>query len=261
MIKRVNSTGRRRIGSDHVSIEVHDGTETRTFDATIDLQDFEAPEGAEVVLEATCAGSNTIRRFSWGTVGQLIPPDDRALRDLHGANVFFSLKVIDRTEQFGRILGLAENIRPLKAGPRTASGRRGILPVENADLGDELWQLDFRKEDVFLLVNQRIKGLFERVRSDAIVFTLIYPAIIREVLQKALEEPFDDEEDSDRWPVLWLKFAKRLHPEGVIPSEADDDDARDEWVSEVVSAFCREHALRDKFIQAAGSGEAWEDTP
>lgn len=261
MIKRVNSTGRRRIGSDHVTIEVHEGQDPRTFDATIDLKDFEAPQEAAVFLEATCAGSNTIRRYSWGTVGQLMPPQDRALRDLHGENVFFSLKVIDRSERFGRILGLAENIRPLKAGPKTATGRRGILPVEKADLGDELWKLDFRSEDVFLLVNQRIQGLSERVRFDAAIYTLIYPAIIREVLQRALNEQTDDDEDSERWPVLWLKFGRRLHPEGFQPPESEDEDEREEWIAEVVSAFCREHCLREKFIQAAGSSEAWEETP
>ncbi|NMC21376.1 MAG: hypothetical protein GYA33_13270 [Thermogutta sp.] len=261
MIKRVNSTGRRRIGSDRVTIVVHEEQDPRTFDATIDLKDFEAPQDAAVVLEATCAGSNTIRRYSWGTVGQLLPPEDRTLRDLHGKNVFFSLKVIDRSERFGRILGLAENIRPSKAGPKTATGRRGILPVEEADLGDELWKLEFRSEDVFLLVNRRIQGLSGRVSWDASIYSLIYPAIIREILQRALDEQTDDEEDSDRWPVLWLKFARRLHPEGLEPPESEDVSEREEWISEVVSAFCREHSLREKFIQAAGVAEASEDMP
>jgi hypothetical protein len=261
MIKRVNSTGRRRINADRVTIQVHEGQSPRTFDATIDFKDFEAPQEADVVLEATCAGSNTIRRYSWGTVGQLSPPDDRALRDLHGENVFFSLKVIDRAERFGRILGLAENIRPLKGGPKAATGRRGILPVEKADLGDELWKLDFRPEDVFLLVNQRIQGLSERVRFDASIYPLIYPAIIREVLRRALDEQTDDEEDTERWPVLWLKFGRRLHPEGLQPPESEEEAEQEEWIAEVVSAFCREHSLREKFIQGAGSNSAWEETP
>jgi hypothetical protein len=261
VIKRVNSTGRRRISSDRIAIEVHEGQAPRTFDATIDLRDFEAPQEADVVLEATCAGSNTIRRYSWGTVGQLAAPDDRTLRDLHGENIFFSLKVIDRSERFGRILGLAENIRPLRAGSKTSTGRRGILPVEKADLGDELWRLDFRSEDVFLLVNQKIPGLSERVRFDASIYTLIYPAIIREILQRALDEQTDDEEDSERWPVLWLKYGRRLHPEGLQPPESEDEDEREEWIAEVVSAFCHEHSLREKFMQAAGSTAAWEEMP
>jgi hypothetical protein len=261
VIKRVNSTGRRRIGSDHITIEVHEGQEHRTFDATIDLNGFEAPDEAAVVLEATCAGSSTIRRYAWGTVGRLLPPDDRALRNLHGENVFFSLKVIDRSEKFGRILGLAENIRPLKGGPKTATGRRGILPVEKADLGAELWRLDFRSEDVFLLVNQKIPGLEEKVRFDASVFPLIYPAIIREVLRRAIsEDPTDEDEDSDKWEVRWRKFAQQLHPEGTLVTDDDDEQDQKDWIDEVVAAFCKQHSLGDKFIQAAGSNVAWDET-
>jgi hypothetical protein len=198
MIKRVNSTGRRRISREHIGIEVHEGR-PRSFDANIDLADFEAPSDAVVVLEATCAGSNTIRRFEWGTVNHLSAPSDRRLRDLNGENVFFSLKVIDRTERFGRILGLAENIRPIKGGPRTATGRRGILPVEQVDLGDELWKLSIRTEGVFLLVNKRVPGLADRVRFDPGLFPLIYPAIVRSVLREAFDELLPDEDDdSDR---------------------------------------------------------------
>lgn len=259
MIKRVNSTGRRRISRNHVVIEVFDGT-PRSFDAEIDLRDFDAPRDAVVVLEATCAGSNTISRYEWGSVTKLTPPQCRELRELHGENVFFSLKVIDRSERFGRILGLAENIRPLKGGPKTVVGRRGILPVEQVDLGDELWRLDFRTEDVFLLVNQRVPELADRIRFDAAVYSLIYPSIIREILIRALDEVLDDDEEGDRWPVLWRQFAQRLHPARTAPPVADDEDCED-WISDVVAAFCREHTLRDHYLRSSGGGQTWEATP
>ena len=258
MIKRVNSTGRRRISREHVVIEVHDGR-PRRFDAVIDLAEFDAPPDAAVVLEATCAGSNTIRRFEWGTVSRLSPPVDRELRELTGENVFFSLKVIDRTEQFGRILGLAENIRPIKAGPRTATGRRGILPVEQADLGDELWRLDFRPEDVFLLVNKRISGLADRVRCDPGLYPLIYPAIVRQVLASAFEEVADEEEDTERWPALWLQFGRRLHPEQANPRMLETDEDQEQWIEDVVAEFCREHRLKDRFLQSTGGTAKLEE--
>jgi hypothetical protein len=157
---------------------------------------------------------------------------------------------------------LAENIRPLKAGPKTATGRRGILPIEKADLGHELWKLDFRTEDVFLLVNEKIPGLSERVRFDATIYTLIYPAIIREILRRALDEQSDDEEDSERWPALWLRFGRRLLlPEVREPPVSEDEEEREEWVADVVAAFCREHDLTKKFAQAADTSELWKETP
>lgn len=259
MIKRVNSTGRRRIPRDHVTIEVYDGN-PRTFDAAVDLKDFDAPPDAAVVLEATCAGSNTISRFEWGTIKQLLPPQDRQLTELHGTNVFFSLKVIDRSELVGRLLGVADRIRPLKGGVKTATGRRGILPVEKKDLGDELWQLEFRTEDVYLMVNERIPELVDRIRFDPSLYTLIYPSIIRQVLSRAFDEEVEDEEEGDRWPSHWLLFGRRLHPEQLKHPGPDEDEEREEWVEEVVAAFCREHSLREKFLQAVGSGQNWEAT-
>jgi len=252
MIKRVNSTGRKRIPRERIMIEVFDG-DPRTFEATIDLSDFEAPKNAHVVLEATCAGSNTIPRFDWGTVGDLQPAANRQLTGLSGRNVFFSLKIIDRTERAGRILGLAEVIRPIKGGEKTATGRRGILPVESTDLGHEPWRLDFRSEDVYLLVNEKIPDLKDRVRADALVYSLIYPPVIRQILARAMDEPVDEDDGNDDWATLWLKFGCTLHSEkSKAPINGTEED-REEWISDVVDAFCRDHDLAGKLLRHAQS--------
>ena len=255
MIKRVNSTGRRRVPRERISIEVFDG-DPRTFDADIDLSEFDAPADALVVLEATCAGSNTIPRFNWGTVGNLQPDPDRQLLGLFGKNVFFSLKIIDHSEQAGRILGLAEVIRPIKGGEKTATGRRGILPVEATDLGWEPWRLDFRNEGVYLMVNEKISDLKDRVRHDPQVYSLIYPPVIRQVLERAMEEQVE-EEDSEHWASLWLKFAEKLHPEHTS-APIEEDEEQEDWITDVVDSFCKEHGLLDKFAWKAAQSN-WED--
>jgi hypothetical protein len=142
---------------------------------------------------------------------------------------------------------------------KTATGRRGILPVEKSDLGNELWRLDFRTQDVFLLVNDRIPELADRVRFDASVFSLIYPSIIRQILVRALDEEIDEEEEADKWPILWIRFARRLHPEKLPPPPSDDVEDRQDWVEEIVSAFCEEHSLKEKFQQSLGAAQSWED--
>ena len=257
MIKRVNSTGRRRISRELIQIEVFDG-DPRTFDAVVDLSDFDAPADAQVVLEAACAGSNTIPRFSWGTVGNLVPEENRTLNGLVGENVFFTLKVIDRTEQFGRILGVAENIRPIKGGKKTATGRRGILPVESTDLGDELFRVDFRNEDVYLMVNEKVADLKDRVRYDPFVYALVYPPVIRQILARALDAQLDDEESTDSWAALWLKFGRNLHSEHSAPPAADEDEEQDEWIDDVVDQFCKSHGLLERFAQKAAE-TTWEE--
>ncbi|MFH1918943.1 MAG: hypothetical protein ABIP48_03510 [Planctomycetota bacterium] len=136
MIKRVNFTGRRRIPRDRIDIEVFDG-QPRTFEARVDLEGLSLSPEAAVYLEATCAGSSEIRRFDFGEVGDIRPDPNRELSGIEGENVFFTLKVVDRTERYGRILGIAENVRPERAGKQTAAGRRGILPIEQVDLKQE----------------------------------------------------------------------------------------------------------------------------
>jgi hypothetical protein len=221
MIKRVNFTGRRRIARDHVKIEVFDG-QPRTFSATIDLKDTHLFPHAAVFLEAMCAGSNIIERFECGEVESLQPVQNRPLREIDGENVFFTLKVVDRTERFGRILGVAENIRPERAGKQTAAGRRGILPIEPRDLGEEIWQLDFKEHDVFLLVNKDVPGLVDRARSDPIFYATVYPEVVRRVLLRA--------------------FALN------VETGLDRDDEHEDCIEDVVESFCEKHGMKSKYL-------------
>jgi hypothetical protein len=254
MIKRFNFTGRKRVPRKRVAIEVYDG-KPRTFAAAIDLDGMGFLNSAEVKLEATCAGSNVVKRFDFGTVEKIVPPAGSQLEDLEGENVFFSLKVIDKSERFGRILGIAENIRPVHAGKQTATGRRGILPVEHAELGNELWRLDFKENDVFLLVNRNVSGVSERFGYDPLFFAVLYPNIIRTILHRAIEEQPDVDAQDDRWPVLWLNFGRKLQSEHAYPPPPDESEACDEWVEDVVSQFCNLYRLKAKYAEAGSFGD------
>lgn len=250
MIKRVNFTGRRRIPRERVRIEVDDGP-PRRFSAAIDLNGIDLLPNAAVVLEAMCAGSTVVERFKYGEVGNLLLQDRRVLRELDGEKVFFTLKVVDRTERFGRILGIAERIRPERAGKPTAAGRQGILPIDAKDLGEEIWQLHFGDHEVCLLVNDKIVGLLDRARSDPLFYAAVYPEVVRRVLAKALDEGGEIDEEDDGWPIMWQRFGKSLHPMRQNPPTGPDrEDERDEWIEEVVKAFCGTHCLKSKYAAA-----------
>ena len=253
MIKRVNFTGRRRIARDRVTIAVRNGP-PRTFDAVIDLDGLVFPPGAAIRLEAMCAGSSVIEPFDCGTVDAVRAMTDRALTKIEGENVFFALKVIDRTERIGRLLGMAENIRPEMAGEQKVARRRGILPIQKADLKQELWRLDCDGHDLCLLVNENVPNLYDRVRWDPTIYAMIYPAVIRQLLSRAIDAGVEVDEDSDRWQVLWLRFGKSLHPERQDPPGADATEERDDWIDEVVDAFCDLHLLKEKYNMEASLG-------
>jgi hypothetical protein len=257
MIQRINSLGRKRIPQACVVIEVFDG-DPRTFDAEIDLSNYNLPAEAFVVIEATSAGLSTVQRFECGQIGKLVLPRNSRLDQLTGQNVFFSLKVIDRSEKVGRLLGVAENIRPEKSGDQTVSGRKGILPVERRPLGQQLWKLHFCEHDVFLFVNEDIPHLSESVRSDPVFYSLIYPGIVRQILIRAISESGDPEAQDDTWRTLWLSFARKIHPaHSNPPLKEDDPDEVDEWIEEVVDSFCDLHQLKQKYmVSGYGNSES-----
>lgn len=254
MIQRINSLGRRRIPQNCVSIEVFDGS-PRTFDADFDLTQLAFPPEAFVVIEATAAGSSTVQRFECGQVGNIIVPRKALLDQLTGQNVFFLLKVIDRSEKVGRLLGVADNIRPEKTGNQTVSGRKGILQVEQRPLGQQLWKLSFGEHDVTLLVNDAVPHLSENFRSDPVFNSLIYPDIVRQILTRAIAEAGDPDADDDTWRTLWLSFARKIHPTHSNPPSMDEDaDGVDEWIDLVVDSFCDLHELKAKY-ELSGYGD------
>lgn len=247
MIKRVNFTGRRRIPRSKVELQLFDGS-PRRFSANIQFEVNAFPGDAEVVLEATSAGSTIVERIPCGTIDDLLQPNLRELRHVDGENVFFTLKVIDRHEQIGRLLGVAEQLRPERSGEASTGGRRGILPIEPAELGQEVWRLEFTDHDVLLQVNAKLIELKDRVRSDVMLYAIIYPDVIRRVIRAAIFENVDVEEDSERWSVLWLRFGKDLHPlHSNPPSAGDTSELIDEWIDEVAVAFCNQHRLFDEY--------------
>lgn len=259
MIKRVNFTGRRRIPRSRIDIALAAGPPHRVS-ATIDLEGMSLFPEAAVVLEATSAGSSIVERIECGVVKQLKPPSNQQLREVEGDNVYFTLKVIDRQERIGRILGMAEHIRPEVAGQPTPEGKRGILPIEPHDLGQELWRLEFKDQDVILYVNEKIPDLKDRARSDPLFYALVYPEVVRRVLTQAIDDNVDVEEDDERWQIFWLRFGRDLHPtKQTPPSSNDPDEDRDEWVDEVVAVFSEAHQLKERFIAAIKSQNGGEE--
>lgn len=237
MIKRVNFTGRRRIPRERVRVEVTDGP-PRTFSASFTPDKERFPVGAVVCLEVMAAGSNQVQRIEWGEVDRLEAIRDRAL-EVEGRNVYFRLKVIDRSGQYGRILGIADQVRPVGAQAE------GILPIERRDLGEEAWRLDFGEQDVTLLINERPNGLFEEARSGCWFHALVYPMVLRMVLERILlvDRSTDaDDPDDDGWPARWLRFGRSLHPERMAPPSDDETpEEKESWIAAVVDQFTRKH--------------------
>ena len=251
MIRRLNYTGRHRIKRSCVTIRLRtEGNGSRSFDAHIDLSDMSLPEDAQVFVEAYHASS--YMRFTFGTVGQMIPPDDRRLTDIMAnCRPRFRVKVVDRRQALGRILAVADKLVPLREEDEAAE-RGNLLPVEYRDLGAQIWRLDLTDSPI-LELNNRVDGIADVARSDGQFLALVYPEALRQILLRVVlsdrEGITDPDMDPDDWRCQWLRFAGSLPGVAAPVPGLDDDELRD-WVDDAVSAFCSWQETRQRFAAA-----------
>lgn len=261
MIKRLNFTERRRITHDQVSIALESGRQgvsvsEKAFLVTLNLGEEEFPSEAELYVEAYRGAS--YMRFPWGTVGAPQPPAQRQLHEIEpGDIVYFRLKVVGVGPAAGRILGEADHLLP--HDPTSADrNRRSILEVDFRPLGDCIWQVDFTEVRPILVLNNAISGIGGDIRglflSDHRIQALVYPAVARQILERALMSgEYDLEGPSDGWQSDWIRFALTLHPEH--PPERQDTDAGiraedDTWIQAVIEAFSGKMHFPQGFSQA-----------
>jgi hypothetical protein len=259
MIRRFNYTQRRRIPRRAIHLVTATFPRHQLQEVSWQLDKLGFPEDASVYLEATSSGTPAVLRIPWGTVDSGKPPDVdlRSLEELPGENVFFDFKVVDETEDTGRILGLARHIRPRGAGEdEDDTGSSALLPVNPVDLGAEIWRVDFTSGRPFLEVNRAIPGIMDIVRSDMQFFSLVYPEVIRRILlQILIIEDVQEPDASGDWKGQWLAWGCLWHPDATSPPEGEHDSAVEErlkWIEEVSVGFASQRQTKQLFEEARG---------
>lgn len=217
------------------------------FDAEVNLYGLDLPDDAQVFVEAYYKAS--YMRFGFGTVGQIHPPQNRRLADVASANVLFRLKVVDRAAEVGRILAKADGIHPQAPGSPPTQ-KLPILHVDFLDLGQEVWRLRFEDAIPVLEVNEIIDDIRDIVRADSRFFSLVWPAVVREVLTKIVvldqHEPVDDSED---WRDFWLRYVRMFYSQQP-PDCQSDMDTKLGWIESAITAFCQWKRVRETFVQS-----------
>jgi len=234
--RRLNSTGRKRITKDKVSIELTPPLDAFSFPSAvgkITLSGLDLDANARVVLEAYFRSSSM--RFPCGIVGDISVPSPMTLTEIdRGGAIQFRLLVI-AADNSGKILASAEGLRPLQKSD--SPDRQPLLPLRETDIGEELWRIDLDdRNGPWLVVNSRVPSLASRLRSETIVQGLILPHALREVL-RGLPSEGEDESDND-WGDNWRKFLEQLDVP-VEPEDPADEESRHEWIEEAVEKFSR----------------------
>lgn len=237
MIRRFNYTQRKRIEKQRVSIELHEPDDggVATFSATLNLADLQLPDDAR--LDIAAIGGRGAMRFAWGTVGHPQPSPDCRLTRM-SANPSFRIIAQDADN---KILALANNITP-----KRAAGRESLLWLQEDDLGQEVWRMDFSSGAPgrpVLQVNSAISGISAAMRQDDAMRGLVLPAALRAILTKALIVDDVDPTDSDGDWSDWFGFVGRFYftdYPGENSDEQRDKSAVIAWIEGAVDAFTQQ---------------------
>lgn len=235
MIRRFNYTKRRRIEQWRVEIEIYDTEDAggAWFSAILDLEGMGLPSDARVIVEAKRHRFSS--RFDWGTVANPQPSTDYRLSGMP-PNPSFRVMVV-ASDGSSRLLALADNLKPQRAD----GGAESLLWMEEAELGKEVWRLDFGESDnPTMYVNRNIRGMSDVVRQDDTFRALVIPQVLRSILTRAvIVDECDLDDDAGRWSE-WMSFVAEFHDEDLaaITYEPEvDAAAKAEWIDSAVRAF------------------------
>ena len=246
-IRRLNYTGRQRLKQFDLRFVIQRPSNGEAiFEAVLILHRYKLPGDAEVFVEAY--RQTSWMRFRFGTVADLGPRDELKLDEFDSPDgVLFRVRVTSPSEKKGLLLAGADRIRPRRADEEQEEDNRiPLLPVKSDDnMGDEVYRLDFTDHPI-LLVNARV-GDWRSLAREPIFVSLVYPAVLRELLSRILRvESYSDTDDNDDWRSHWLRFATLLPGVSDPPGEKDED-RFDVWIDESATAFCRQARMMNHF--------------
>lgn len=243
-ISRLNYTDRKRISRKDVRVIMHERAgEASTFDAELTLKEYRLPDDALVFVEAY--RQTLWMRFPFGKVSSIVPPIDRRLTEFESPDgLLFRVRVTSASGREGVILAEADKV-PVRRAEEVEEDRLPLLPVQPADLGNQIWKVDFSSDPV-LLINRSVD--WRALACSPVFRSLVCPAALREVLTRILmNEDHPDLEDRDDWKTRWLLFADALPGTGDMPEEEEKDRFED-WIESVVEAFAKQQSLLGVFL-------------
>lgn len=178
---------------------------------------------------------NTSQRFSLGTVSAW-SNDIHLLEDIDfSAPLRFRILVHDEAP---KLVASAERVRLFDEGQADS-----LLPMEPADLGEEVWRLLIGEDGPILQYNPNVFRTAVGMENYVPFRALVLPEALRQVMSFIASEPTRLEDEND--PIsAWLPW---LHAHGFDAPESDD--SKQEWPNQVVTAFCHRHRFADNLYQ------------
>jgi hypothetical protein len=261
MIRRFNYTDRQKIPRDQVRLAwIVNGSGPLKFQGTVDLT-LERPLDPAALVFVEAYSGPVVMRFPFGTVEHPEHPADTTLLDFPpGLKPLFRVKVVV-PDSDRRLLAWADAVTPL--APEEIESGRSILPVETLDLGPLVWRLRIESNQFRLQLNSAIhepRDITALAREPDFI-ALVYPAVIRQILEHLLLGPERDSVDADHdWVVFAAQLTGKPTPaRDENATDSDDDgafaDEVEEWVEEAIAGFCQQQHAVEGFVQSKKEAE------
>jgi hypothetical protein len=230
---RSNPTNLHDIDKQRVGITLVEENGKRSFSVSkLDFGDLKLDAQLQVICIVR-AGS-TSQRFPLGTISNW-RKDPFVLEDVDpSAPLQFRVLVHDDNPQ---LVAAAERVRLRDQGQAES-----LLPMEPADLGEEVWRLIITDDGPILRYNAAVFPNAAGVENYFPFGALVLPEALRRVMEYIADDPakLDDEHD----PIsTWRPWLSAL---GIAPPDEPDDE---EWPQQVVRAFCDKHRFASRFTQ------------
>lgn len=258
-VKRINYSGRKKLTRAEANIVIYpptgEGT-AATFEAKLDLSKLAlVAANARVFVEAYHRASRL--RFDYGTVAAIIEPpiNSRRLDQFDDwRHIRFRVKISDVAKSVGRILAMADRIRPQGLDDQDEPD---LVRFCDADLDGRLWDIEFDDNGPIVQIERSAGGAQVIGRSDEFR-AAAYPEVLRRTLQRAIIEEMASIDDEEHWLSNW--FNGFLKPKLNTPAPpVEPISSQIEWINAAVNVFCRKFRLADLWnLKASSRDEAIE---
>lgn len=234
----INHTGRRKILHSELQINLSEQEgEAPQFDAIFSLDRQNLPDEATIYIEAY--KGNTLQRFHFGTVGNIVAPINRSLTKIDlTAPTLFRIRIVDETTHLGQLIASADSIKPYSDDDIQ---KNSMLPVKSTPLDQLTWKVDIETgTKPVLCINSRIPDAVGQLTGNPRFQSLVLPAALRQILMFYLWN--DETDDDDPIAQQWLQFAEHISHER---PHGSDPLLLMQWVDDVTSEFSKLFNLTD----------------
>jgi hypothetical protein len=242
-----NPTGLKEIDRARVSVRVTVRDGVKYFALTkLDIDDLNVDDSCRVLFIAS--SNNTSQRYDLGTV-KACSKADQALSDLDPVGVQ-RYRILIRRPDDPLLVASAENLR--LSGENNGES---LIPMEPADLGQELWRLVLNDTDgPTLQYNSKVFPSAGGAQHNVAFVSLVLPEALRQVLRRIAATPEVLSDETTPF-FLWGEWLDSIGADRPDQLEEGEDD-RNEWANKVVAKFCDREKMADMLVAEMMKGEA-----